>query len=77
MESMCGVSRLYECLMCFHLSCFAVGADWEKAKTQTEVRLIPLSYYGHLSSPLSIQCLDYLFEISVKMKSAGLPTLLV
>jgi methylthioribulose-1-phosphate dehydratase len=56
---------------------FAVGADWEKAKTQTEVRLIPLSYYGHLSSPLSIQCLDYLFEISVKMKLAGLPTLLV
>jgi len=33
------------------------GADWEKAKTQTE-------------------CLDYLFEISVRMKLAGLPTLL-
>ncbi|KAG8758674.1 Methylthioribulose-1-phosphate dehydratase [Ceratobasidium sp. 428] len=31
------------------------GADWEKAKTQTE-------------------CLDYLLEVSVKMKLAGLPT---
>jgi len=33
------------------------GADWEKAKTQTE-------------------CLDYLFEVAVKMKLAGIPTLL-
>ncbi|KAG9084084.1 Methylthioribulose-1-phosphate dehydratase, partial [Ceratobasidium sp. 392] len=31
------------------------GADWEKAKTQTE-------------------CLDYLFEVSIKMKLAGVPT---
>ena len=33
------------------------GADWEKAKTQTE-------------------CLDYLFEVAVKMKQMGLPVVL-
>jgi len=33
------------------------GADWEKAKTQTE-------------------CLDYLFEVGVKMRLAGIPTVL-
>lgn len=51
------------------------GDSWEKAKTQTEVS-------GSSSVPQKLlslylnQCLDYLFEIGVKMKLAGIPTVL-
>jgi methylthioribulose-1-phosphate dehydratase len=51
-----------------------LGADWEKAKTQTEVSSI-LNFQELISIQwIYRQCLDYLFEIGVKMKLAGLPT---
>jgi hypothetical protein len=54
----------------------AVGPDWEKAKTQAEVGLLSLIESGSPLINSRRQCLDYLFEIGVKMKLAGLETVL-
>lgn len=49
------------------------GNDWEQAKTQTEVR--PQDSTQSDNSVMKfIQCLDYLFELAVKMRLAGIPT---
>lgn len=54
-----------------------LGADWEKAKTQCEVgsNTMPDTASVLKDSPHT-QCLDYLFEIGVKMKLAGCPLVL-
>lgn len=52
------------------------GTDWEKAKTQAEVLFSTMISKNRVSECHVSQCLDYLFEVSVKMKLAGLPTLL-
>ena len=55
------------------------GADWQKAKTQAEVRFQRPYRAYQMSDDYDnrhLQCLDYLFEMGVKMKLAGLPTVL-
>lgn len=52
-----------------------VGNGWEQAKTQTEVRTRSI-YHFPGEGENDNQCLDYLFEIAVKMKLAGVPVVL-
>jgi hypothetical protein len=55
----------------------ALGPDWEKAKTQAEVGYkVQRSLSKASKTPpfFFAQCLDYLFELSVKMKQAGIDT---
>lgn len=73
MASMFGVRFIFITL-CAFVDRFA-GPDWQKAKTQTEVRFVQISERS-ININKIYQCLDYLFEIAVKMKLAGLPTVL-
>lgn len=75
MGSTCGVRSTAAVLLFVASHLDSSGDDWQKAKTQTEVRescAIP----SKLLSLFFEQCLDYLFEIGVKMKLAGIPTVL-
>lgn len=53
-----------------------VGTDWEKAKTQCEVGSDTTPYISPVLKEVPLQCLDYLFEVGVKMKLAGLDLVL-
>lgn len=60
--------------ICYNFYIGSPGDDWEKAKTQTEVGTQRFS--EEICLLKFDQCLDYLFEIGVKMKLAGVPTVL-
>ncbi len=52
------------------------GSDWEKAKTQTEVSRTGVVWLTSLvdgRGTRTAQCLDYLFEIAIKMRAHNLP----
>jgi hypothetical protein len=54
--------------------CWSLGTDWEKAKTQAEVRFLSCGVTALSHAKHDDKCLDYLFEIGVKMRCAGLST---